>query len=157
MWKNALLIIVKACAVSKKHVHLTNFTFLLRRQILPLGARVILESGTWRQHHHHGSLFAEAPGEQGCKEHWGLVSVDVWSSNLYMRLGNREAAGHPAQIAMSDRIKDSIPLIAMFLCSWWMRMWQEGHDPVYKKPFSGKQEDCFVHVLILNVLISCAS
>lgn len=76
-----------------------------------------------------------------------------------MEIGNHEVAGHQTQIAVSDRIKDSIASIDMFacvcVCVWLIDADVTGR-PLLQEAVSSKQSERLKDVLVLNAMVSCA-
>lgn len=98
------------------------------------------------------SHVAQAPWGQGCSAHWAPVRPWQHSSHFCAGIGNHEVADHRTQIAMSDRIKDSIALIDMFVCSA-DGCWCDRKGMMTSSPRAKLWED----VLALNALIGFAS
>lgn len=71
-----------------------------------------------------------------------------------MEIGNHEVAGHQTQIAVSDRIKDSIASIDMFVC---VCVWLIDADvtgrPLLQEAVSSKQSERLKDVLVLNATV----
>lgn len=76
-----------------------------------------------------------------------------------MEIGNHEVAGHQTQIAVSDRIKDSIASIDMFacvcVCVWLIDADVTGR-PLLQEAVSSKQSERLKDVLVLNAMVSRA-
>lgn len=75
-----------------------------------------------------------------------------------MGIGNHEVADHPTKIAMSDRIKDSIALIDMFVCAAdGCQCDRKGMMTSCTRGSFRQTIRLFNDLLVLNVLIWCAS
>ena len=77
-----------------------------------------------------------------------------------MEIGNHEVAGHQTEIAVSDRIKDSIASIDMSVCVC-VCVWLIDADvtgrPLLQEAVSSKQSELLKDVLVLNVMVSRAA
>lgn len=73
-----------------------------------------------------------------------------------MEIGNHEVAGHQTQIAVSDRIKDSIASIDMFacvcVCVWLIDADVTGR-PLLQEAVSSKQSERLKDILVLNATV----